>query len=257
MFFSFFKKNKTIVRRDGIVEAASGGNEHKPVAEREVKLHPGVYYALRFALDRDAQTFSLSVIDAHQQNGEPLPLATSVPFIANQSEPLTHVGLLELDGNDGAVVCVYQPQAFREEPQPVQHKPAPGLAFGGADGAKGGAPASAAPRTKCCGSECTCCILNHVKWDVLEYFSERYGLDVSKCAQHNDVRHTFCRSAHRGFSCDHLIHGGECLFPCRVQEIGGDANAGAGDPIDEINDLEIDKLFQKKKKKKKKRTMMA
>ena len=193
LLFKLFR----LVRRDGVVEAATGGGSHKPVAEMELQLHPSVYYALKFKMDTARQRFSLALIDPGRDHGDPKLIANDVPFISNSSAPLTHIGLMEMDSNDGAVVCVYEPQVYVDNSTPKPVKSAPALWFGVARGPVNhtGATPAARPRTKCCGSECSCCVLNHIKWDVLAYFEERYGLDVSKCDHHNDVRHTFCRSS--------------------------------------------------------------
>jgi hypothetical protein len=202
------------IRRDGVVEAATGGGQ-APRADMALALQADVYYALRFTLDIANQNFSLAVVDARRNGGVPLLIAQDVPFLS-QSKALAHVGVIELSAGDGAVVCVYQPVPVALQTA-GERKAAPSLMFAGAaiatPPALASPPASARPRTACCGNACTCCIFEHVKWDVLAYFAERYGLRPADCSMHDEVRTTFCRSTPQ-FSCEHCRQE-QCLFACK------------------------------------------
>jgi hypothetical protein len=50
-------------------------------------------------------------------------------MLNNATQPLAHVGVLEVDGSEGALVCVYQPRNLRATP-PATISGAPPLAFG-------------------------------------------------------------------------------------------------------------------------------
>lgn len=204
------------IRRDGVVEAATGGGR-APRADLSLALHADVYYALRFVLDLAHQNFSLAVIDAHRNGGVPQLIARDVPFLSD-SRALGHVGILEMTGGDGAIVCVYQPIALPSaEAAAVTKKPAPSLRFDvAAPPPIAMAPVAAkpaVPRTACCGNACTCCLFERVKWDVLAFFAERYGLRPADCSMHDEVRQTFCRSTPQ-FSCAQTKQE-QCLFACK------------------------------------------
>jgi hypothetical protein len=210
------------VRRDGAVEAARGAGQ-SPRADAHVALRADVYYAIEFILDLRSRNATISIVDANHNGGLPLAVARDVAFLGD-ARALRHVGVIEMSGTGGAVVCVYEPHALHRGQ--LQKKPSPSLQFGGGGDAAGGGGGATqsnmvvpASRTRCCGNACTCCIFEHVKWDVLAYFAERFGLRTGECSMHDEVRHTFCRSTH-GFSCAQQYRE-QCLFPCKSEQPQG------------------------------------